>query len=175
MRRLTIGDRLIYRLQAAIVTRSQRRDWHYALILLALFSLIYLPVGFHTGFLRWDWRLNPGLVLRVAVGALFSPGIVEELIFRVLMLPHPTEPLPPLQRQIWWLVSWSAFLLYHLPPWTPSWFKTPMFLLGAGLVGLVCSFAYLQSRSIYTAIALHWVIVVVWLIGFGGWARFEQS
>jgi uncharacterized protein len=88
-------------------------------------------------------------------------------------VPHRTEPMRPLMRRSWMILSWLLFVFYHLPPWTPVFFKTPVFLMGAGLVGLVCTLSYAQSRSIWTAVFIHWTIVVVWLLLLGGLARFE--
>jgi uncharacterized protein len=172
---MPILDRLGHRLKTSLTTIPTWRDWQYVLILLGLFALIYLPIGFTTGFLHFDWRLNPGLILSVAMGALLMPGITEELIFRVLLLPQPTEEMPALQRSAWIGLSWLLFLLYHIPPWTPNFFKTPAFVIGAGLLGLICTVSYLQSRSIWTAVFIHWMIVSVWLLGLGGLARFDGN
>ncbi|MBE9029418.1 CPBP family intramembrane metalloprotease [filamentous cyanobacterium LEGE 11480] len=167
-------DRLRYRIQTAVITIPAPRDWRYTLILLGLFGLIYLPIGFHTGFLKLAPQLNPGLVITVAATALLMPGINEELIFRVLLLPHPTEPMRPMVQRLWQMCSWILFVLYHVPPWTPDFFKTPAFLIGVGLVGIACTFSYWQSRSIWTAVFLHWAIVSLWLLVFGGLAKFES-
>jgi predicted Abi (CAAX) family protease len=172
MRRLHWYDRLAHRFRAGFGKLPTARDWHYGLILLSLFGLLYLPVGWHTGFLHWAPQLNLGVVMGVMAGAFLMPGLNEEILFRLMLLPHPTEPLQPYTRNAWTIGSWVLFVLYHVPPWTPAFFKTPIFLLGAGLVGLVCTFAYLQSRSIWTAVFIHWTIVVVWLLLFGGLRRF---
>jgi uncharacterized protein len=172
---MDVFDRLRYRLQIGLTTVPQRRDWQYAVILLGLFAVIYLPIGFTAGFLKFDWRLNPGLMLSVAAGALIMPGIIEEFIFRLLLMPHRTESLSVRSRQFWTIVSWLLFLLYHMPPWTPAFFKTPIFLLGAGLLGIACTISYWQSRSIWTAVLIHWVIVAVWLLCLGGLGRFESA
>jgi uncharacterized protein len=167
-------DRLGYRIKTAIVTIPRSKDWRYALILLGLFGVIYLPIGFATGFLTIAPRLNPGLVVTIMGSALLMPGISEEFVFRVLLMPHRTEPMRPLMRRFWMVLSWVLFLLYHLPTWTPAFFKMPVFLIGAGLVGIVCTLSYRQSRSIWTAVFIHWTIVVVWLLLLGGLARFES-
>jgi uncharacterized protein len=166
-------DRLGYRIKTAIVTIPQAKDWRYAVILLGLFGVIYLPIGFATGFLTIAPRLNPGLVVTIMGSALLMPGISEEFVFRMLLVPHRTEPMRPLMRRFWMILSWVLFVLYHLLPWTPAFFKTPVFLIGAGLVGIVCTLSYRQSRSIWTAVFIHWTIVVVWLLLLGGLARFE--
>jgi uncharacterized protein len=172
MRRLRWHDRLAYRFRAGFGKTPTQWDCRYALVLLGLFGLLYLPVGWHTGFLYWAPQTNWGTVIGVMAGALLMPGLNEEILFRLILLPHPTEPIKPDSRKVWTIGSWVLFLLYHVPPWTPAFFKTPIFLLGAGLVGIVCTFAYLQSRSLWTAVFIHWTIVVIWLLLLGGLARF---
>ena len=101
------------------------------------------------------------------------PALLEELGFRVLLLPHPTETIAPSKRWLFSIISWLFFVVYHLHPFTPSFFKMPAFLIGAGLLGIICTVSYLKSGSIWIAIAIHWVIVVGWLLFFGGLERFH--
>ncbi len=101
------------------------------------------------------------------------PGLNEELIFRALLIPHPSETVSRNKRWIWITLSLILFILYHLHPFTPAFFKTSVFILGAGLVGGVCTLSYLRSGSIWGAIVLHWLIVVIWLLIFGGLRKFQ--
>ncbi|XHX81227.1 MAG: type II CAAX prenyl endopeptidase Rce1 family protein [Stenomitos frigidus ULC029] len=43
------------------------------------------------------------------------PSLLEELGFRVLLLPHPTE-FSTSKRWIFSLFSWLGFMAYHLHP-----------------------------------------------------------
>ena len=150
------------------------RSWRFLLGLLSIDGGVYLPIAFGVGFLQWQPHLNLGIVLRVSLQALVMPGLLEELLFRVLLIPHPTEPLRPFLRRSWIGLSWLLFVLYHLLPWTPAFFREPVFLLGAGLLGLGCTVTYLHSRSIWTPMILHWAIVTPWLLLFGGLEKFQR-
>lgn len=166
--------RLRHRLTAAFLTVPTARSWRLLLGLLVTYSIAYLPIAFTVGFLKWQPQLHPFMIVRVSLQALFMPGLFEELLFRVLLIPHPTEPLRPCIRRLAIGLSWLLFVPYHLLPWTPAFFREPVFLLGAGLLGLVCTVTYLHSRSIWTPMILHWAIVTPWLLLFGGLEKFQR-
>ena len=168
-------DRLLYRLRASTQSMPSRTSWMWATVALCGYVVMYLPFGLSVGFLKFQPELNPGRWLSVAFGSLLMPGLSEELMFRVLLIPHPTEPMPPLVRQRWIFGSWVLFILAHLPPWTPRFFHEMPFLLGSGLLGILCTLSYLQSRSIWTAVLIHWAIVVQWLLVWGGLETFRSS
>ncbi|MEB3292459.1 MAG: CPBP family glutamic-type intramembrane protease [Synechococcales bacterium] len=168
-----LRHRLQHRLLAGFCTLPSRKAWQVSIALLGLYGLIFLPIGLGVGFLHWQPVGGWEVAIWVAIGTFFMPGLAEEVLFRLLLLPHPTEPIGPLRRRNYIFASWLLFLLYHLLPGTPAFFQTPGFLLGAGLLGITCTTSYLHSRSIWTAIFLHWVIVLIWLLGFGGLARFS--
>ena len=161
-------DRVIYRLRAATRSVPSQKSWIWAIVGLCVYGVMYVPFGVSVGFLKFQPEHNPVQWLNVAFGSLLMPGLSEELMFRTMLIPHPTEPMPPIDRQRWIVGSWVLFILAHLLPWTPGFFHEMPFLLGAGLLGVLCTFAYLQSRSIWTAVFIHWIIVVQWLLVWGG-------
>lgn len=161
------------RIKAAVFTIPCASDWLQAVSLLLLFALVYLPLGLGLGFLHLDVQLSWQTVASVSLGAFFMPALLEELGFRVRLLPHPTESNSPSRR--WHLsgLSWLFFVAYHLHPFVPSFFRTLAFLIGAGLLGLICTLSYLKSGSLWMPVVLHWSIVVVWLLVLGGLKRFH--
>ncbi|MGI0490099.1 type II CAAX prenyl endopeptidase Rce1 family protein [Pantanalinema rosaneae CENA516] len=166
-------QKLWWRVLQAWSSRPTKQDWGWAIALLTIYGLVYLPIGLLSGFLRFDPQLSPGTIAQVMVAAVLMPGLNEELMFRVLPIPHPRESISPGIRWFWIGLSWISFLLYHLLPWTPSFFREPMFLLGAGLVGTICTIAYLKTGSLWIPVFIHWQIVVVWLLLLGGLTRFS--
>ena len=166
-------DRLKYRLRAGFMTKPKRKDWGFAIICLTFYGVTFLPIGLSTGLLNWQPITNPWVWMQVAIGALIMPGFNEELTFRVLLIPHPTEPIGPITRQRLILLSWILFVLAHLQPWTPAFFHQPPFLIGAGLLGILCTLSYLQSRCIWISIFIHWLIVTNWLLVWGGLEKFR--
>jgi predicted Abi (CAAX) family protease len=163
---------ILHRIQISLLTFPSQRDWLYAVKLLIAFTLIYLPIGLGLGFLTIDIRHSWQTVVSVVTGAFLMPALLEELGFRALLIPHPTESVPLRKRQLYAVISWILFVLYHLHPFVPLFFRTPAFITGAASVGVVCTLSYLRSGSIWLPIILHWVIVVSWLLVFGGLRNF---
>jgi uncharacterized protein len=170
---LRLWHRLKHRFRCSVSRVPSRSAWQFAIVTLMLYGVLCIPFGVAIGFLKFQPEPNPWQWLNVPLSALVMPGILEELVFRVFLLPHPTEPLPPITRKRWICVSWVLFMLYHLPPWTPKFFHELPFLIGAGLLGVICTLCALQSRSMWTAVWVHWAIVVQWLLIWGGLERFQ--
>lgn len=166
------GSLLLQRLVAALQTIPTVKDWVVAIGLLLIFTLIYLPIGLKLGFLSFGFPSSWQTVIGVSAASFFMPGVLEELMFRGLLIPRTTETTILRQRWFWVVLSWLLFIAYHLYPFTPAFFKGIAFLSGAGLLGIACTLSYLQSQSIWTAVFIHWIIVVVWLLLFGGLAKF---
>jgi uncharacterized protein len=154
--------KLLIRLRDALLTIPTWKDWQETIALLALFGAIYSPIGFSLNFLNFQPESNWLTIFGVLFSAFWMPGVNEELIFRALLIPR---------TGLNWIAivsSWLLFLVYHLHPFVPAFFRTPAFLMGAGMVGIVCTISYLRSKSIWSAIVLHWSIVSVWLLVLGG-------
>ncbi|MFH7242724.1 MAG: type II CAAX prenyl endopeptidase Rce1 family protein [Spirulina sp.] len=174
--RLYIALRVsLHRLGMAVKTRPRWSDWGQAAILLGAFSLVVLPLG-----LGSHW-LTPGVALpwpqglRLAARVLVVPALMEEGFWRVLMLPHKTEILTPKKRWLVGLPMLGLFVLMHVfssltlyPQGFPT-FVAPIFLLSATLLGLICTLAYWASGSGWVPVAMHWLVVFVWLMFLGGY------
>ncbi|UBF25483.1 CPBP family intramembrane metalloprotease [Kovacikia minuta CCNUW1] len=164
---------MIDRIRTACLTVPRRKDWLWAGGLLLLYALIYLPIGFHLGFLQVSPQSGWQTIIGVTAQAFLMPGLLEELGFRVLPIPHPKETVAASVRWFWVVLSWLLFLVYHLNPFAPLFFSEPAFLIGAGLLGGVCTISYLQSGSLWTPVAIHWLSVVTWLLFLGGLEKFQ--
>ncbi|MEG3894994.1 MULTISPECIES: CPBP family glutamic-type intramembrane protease [unclassified Microcoleus] len=165
------------RLTLAFSTIPDLTDWLVAAMLVLVYTSIALPVGFWSGFLKVDVQTSGRTIVAVLMGCLLSPGITEELLFRVLMLPHPSENASELMLWFWGCASLALFIVYHplnaltFYPVGRSTFMNPVFLLLAAILGGACSIAYLQSGSIWPAVAVHWLGVTAWLLLLGGYRR----
>lgn len=166
-----------HRLWMAVRTRPRWSDWGLAAGLLIAFGALILPLGL------WNHWLIPEVALpwdqswRLAARVLVIPALTEEGFWRVLMLPHRTEIMAPKQR--WWLglAMLGLFVIMHVmssltlyPQGFPT-FVTPMFLLSAAALGLICTLAYWGSGSGWVPVAMHWLVVFVWLMFLGGYGR----
>lgn len=171
---LKFFNTLIYRLTTATRTVPTCRDWFIAIVLLLGYGLIYLPIGFGSGFLKLSMQMDWGTIVMVLLRALLTPALSEELIFRVLLIPHKTEMSSTPVRWFFAIFGWIAFIIYHpLNPLGKPFFSEPIFLTGAGLLGAICTVSYLQSGSYGLPVFMHWLIVVIWLLVLGGLEKFS--
>lgn len=163
------------RVSTAFTTVPGWPGWLLSLEILSLYGVCALGIGFVSHFLVWsplprDW-------VQVVIRSIFAPALVEEIGFRVLLLPHPQENLP---SELWWIwggLSLSLFVLYHpfnaltgFPAGYPC-FLDPIFLLLAALLGIACAIAYAATGSLWPPAFIHWSIVVIWLCRLGGMDR----
>lgn len=167
-----------HRCLTALSTLPDGHAWLVALSLLLAFTAIALPLGLNSKFLQptllpFSWRVW----LSVLLVSLLTPAITEELFFRVLLLPHPSESLDGTTRILWGGIGLMLFLIYHplnaltFFPKGRITFQQPIFLFLAGLLGIICTIAYWESGSVWPPIVLHWAIVVAWLLGLGGYNK----
>ncbi|MBD0268747.1 MAG: CPBP family intramembrane metalloprotease [Cyanobacteria bacterium Co-bin8] len=145
---------------------------------LLLYGAIALPYGFKSKFLRRFAVIgNPLIFLFNLVRLLLLPALIEEVLFRVILLPHPVEGLPLGRWLIWAGLSLGLFVVYHFfsartyyPAGNPTFFDRRFVILMTWL-GIVLTLAYGVTGSIWVVTLIHWVVVAVWLHGLGGISR----
>ncbi len=138
--------------------------------LLGFYGLVAIPQGLASGLLRPPWRqlTAPGW-LRLAAALMLMPSLLEEGIFRVLLLPRGLAGLAPLDQLAWAGLSVGLFVLYHPLAgrfWYPQGrllFEQPRFLVPCGLLGAVCVIAYASTGSLWAPVLIHWFTVLIWL------------
>ncbi|MEH2265699.1 CPBP family glutamic-type intramembrane protease [Nostoc sp.] len=172
---------ILNRVLASLALPTQQ-DWLVLVLLLIVYSIIAIPYGWKLGFLQiniWsaNWIDKCLLILR----CLFTPAIIEELFFRVILLPHPSEITNWLRWSLWAIVSLVLFILYHplnaklfFKAASPT-FSNHVFLTLTSLLGIICTVAYTLTGSLWVIVLIHWVVVVVWLIVFGGIAKLDKN
>jgi predicted Abi (CAAX) family protease len=168
---------LIEKIINSIVTLPSLINWVEVFFLLLIYASVALPIGFKTKFLYWNLQSCPKIISRIILTSLFFPAILEEIFFRVLLLPYPTEKLSIAILSFWIVVSLILFVIYHplnaitfFPAGRKTFFN-PIFLFSAALLGLICTSAYLKSGSLWLSAFIHWIVVVIWLIFLGGYDR----
>ncbi|MBD2427735.1 CPBP family glutamic-type intramembrane protease [Phormidium sp. FACHB-1136] len=93
-----------------------------------------------------------------ALIALFSPVLWQELLFRVLLLPHPSEGVRPLMVGLWAMVSLGLWWAYHALQ-QRRWTSDPLSLSSLGrplVVGLLTTLLYLATGSLLIGVGFHW-------------------
>ncbi|MGD1929134.1 MAG: type II CAAX prenyl endopeptidase Rce1 family protein [Leptolyngbyaceae cyanobacterium] len=97
---------------------------------------------------------------------LLLPALLEELGFRVLLLPHPTEAVLPVTRVIWTGVSLGLFVLYYgwrnrqrqavaRASWLDRWRNWGTVIT----LGLVTTVLYLTTGSLWVVTGFHWAVL----------------
>lgn len=168
------------RLKAAFLTPfSSTKLLQLALPLVGL-AILLLFQGFRANFLlvnvlEKSWQE----IVIIIASSLIMPALAEEIVFRVLFLPHPTEN-PSIKKQIiWGVIALTAFIIYHPLQgitWYPAGrevFMEPIFLILAALLGVMCTGAYYWVGSLWLPVVIHWVAVVIWLVLLGGSSKFN--
>lgn len=175
-------NRLVLRIEQAILTIPSPQAWLYTAILLLIFAVISLPIGFYFKFLKFEWFQKPlAEATKIIIISIFTPAITEELFFRVLLLPHLTENASIIDNWLWGCLSLLGFVIYHpLEAITvyPSGFRTftnRVFLLLATFLGSLCTIVYLQTGSLWTSVFVHWIVVVIWLVFLGGYTQLNTQ
>jgi predicted Abi (CAAX) family protease len=167
---------LWHRLCASISLPLTPSDLLMTGLLLVVAAALILPAGLHIGFLRpVKAALTRSSAAGIAASAFVFPSMAEEILFRVLLLPHPLEEVSPVTTVLWAIAGTAAFVLYH-PLKAPfaatkraAVFTALMFLWMAFVVGGCCTAAYLSCGSIWPPVLLHWSVVVLWILYFGGY------
>ncbi len=166
---------IIQRLNQAILTPLTGKDWLVILMSLFTYALVALLVGYFSGFIQFnpDFR-SPKTLFSRLIKIFFFPALVEEIIFRVLLIPHPLEGV---DLKTWvFRVVWSLglFILYHplnaitfYPVGNPTFFH-PVFLSLAGFLGLICAVVYKLTGSLWGMVIIHGLVVFIWLYFLDG-------
>ncbi|GAB4547613.1 MAG: hypothetical protein Tsb0014_42320 [Pleurocapsa sp.] len=149
-------------------------DWLNTIILILIYGLIALPLGFWSNFLQLNVQFSGTVAAKIIATSLIAPAILEELFFRVIILPLPSENVTVKILLITSTISLILFVIYHpvngitFFPSGKETFFNPVFLCLATLLGLICTVSYLQSGSIWIPVTIHWIVVVIWLLFLGG-------
>jgi predicted Abi (CAAX) family protease len=165
----------------SIVTLPTLTNWLEVLFWLLIYASIVLPIGFMTKFLHWNCQISPKTIIKIALISLFAPAILEEIFFRVFLLPDPAKQTSATTLCLFFVVSLIVFVIYHplnaitFFPAGRKTFVKPVFLFGAALLGLICAIVYQKSGSLWLAVFIHWVVVVIWLIFLGGYEGLNYS
>ena len=167
---LPVAGTLVARLGDSLFPLPQAGSPAWPLLILAVYAPLALALGRRDGLLprTWIWPPLPQL-LRRGCAYLLMPAFGEELLFRGLLLPNPLEGLTPLAMLPWISLSVGLFVLYH-PLAGRLWYRQgravfddPRFLLQCSLLGLACALATTTSGSLWWAVLIHWLAVLLWL------------
>jgi len=173
--RLPLVGELQRRLADGLLAPLDARQVGLCLLGFALYAAVALALGLGSGFLEpgHPWP-RPRRLVSAAAALLPMPALGEELLFRGALLPHPGEGTPWPQLLAWSALGIGLFVLYH-PLAGRLWYRRaervfhdPRFLLQTALLGVATTALHQVSGSLWPAVLLHAVAVLVWLERLGG-------
>lgn len=150
--------------------RAPLQSW----ALLPVFAACALPMGLLDGILRFD-PIRPHWPVFFAISVFVSPAFLEELVFRGLLIPRD---IVRRSRLATWLALGGSTAIYTLShplgalttsPAAKAFFLDPVFLVIVALLGITCGYGYVVSRSLWVPVIIHWAVVLVWVLVFGGY------
>ncbi|MFP4262217.1 MAG: type II CAAX prenyl endopeptidase Rce1 family protein [Halomonas sp.] len=163
-------------LQKNLVESFRRSPFRAPLLAWApvpFYATASLAIGFCSGLFRLE-LISSEWVLVLPFTLLLFPSLLEEVVFRGLLIPRET-----IERGRWQVVKAMAgstllFVLWH--PLNAVTFNRsampifldPAFLVVVALLGITCSYGYVVSKSIWVPVLIHWATVVVWVFLLGG-------
>jgi uncharacterized protein len=126
-------------------------------------------VGLPGGLYRWAPTNLAALPLRM-VNVAFVPALGEEAAFRGLLVPDRPETSRP---AVAIAAATALFAAWHVVETLFLHHAAPLFLRGdflacAAILGAGCAVIRWRTGSLWPAIALHWLVVVVWQTWLGG-------
>ncbi len=162
----------------AVRTVPTIKNWIVVLLLLLIIMLVCLPIGFWCKFLEIKIpELSAIEFIRILISRFLFPCFAEELLFRVLILPGKNNHASITTQLVLVVLSITVYVASHplnvilFYKRALKIFTNPFFLLSTSVLGISCTVTYIESGSIWTAVILHWIIVVTWLIVLGGYSK----
>lgn len=133
-------------------------------------------------FLTWQptplpWYRELLILLRL----LFIPALVQEYIFRVLLIPYPKPWIPEASWWAWATLALGLFVTFQVVygKWIRPKFSAtlthPTFLVLITLLGIASTILYRFTASLGTITVLHWFVVAMWWLLLGGRSHFAQK
>lgn len=166
---------LAYRLGTAFFTLPDANGWLLTLLLFAGFAVLTFFILRTTRLFSFSLiGLPRSSVLLLMLIAVFTPSLPEEIVYRVLLLPHPSEAVSLGMRVLWGGAALLVFVLAHpllaltAWPWSRRIFYRPAFLAIVALLGTVCTLAYWATGSLWAPVSMHWATIVGWKLFYGG-------
>jgi len=167
---------MISSLKTNLITGLKTSPLHgtiFSLSLFIIFAAIAMTIGFNVGLLE-SGLLKSDLIYILPIALFIVPSLLEETIFRGLLIPNDTYLKGSIAVTKRSIISSIIFVLWHpltaltINPLAKPFFLDPWFLFIVFLLGMVCSLGYIFSRSLWVPVIMHWLTVVVWVLFLGG-------
>ncbi len=156
-------------------------EWSISLGILLGYGALAALIDLFQGVLQVKpWLATKQEYFLLAGRVFFLPALLEEWVFRVLLLPYPRAGVTGQMWIIWAIASLALFMAYHVllalrvtQPGDRA-LLNPILLMLTALLGIACTLTYWLTGSLLLITLLHWVVVGIWLTLFGGMAHPRQ-
>ena len=142
-------------------------------IVYAAFIGLTLLIGLGSGVLRIS-SVEYSNAIRLAIAMWFFPSLLEEFVFRGLLIPRHAADKGNSKAAAYVLISTALFVIWHpINAWlfnttARAFFYDPVMLLIIALMGLCCGISYVLTRSLWIPVSIHWLTIVAWVFLLGG-------
>lgn len=155
-------------LARALTTLPDARGWTEAGAMSGALVLVAAPLAWSSGLVSLGAAGPVGL--RTVIVPYLVPALVEEALFRGLLLPSPSRTgLARSRRLLWWGASLLLYVAAHplvaalARPAARGIFDAPGFLAEAALLGATTTVLYQRTGSLWPGVLLHGTLVALWL------------
>lgn len=138
-----------------------------------VFSVFSFSYGSYHGLFSYG-LIDSKLMLILPITLFIFPSFLEELVFRGLLIPINAKKSGIASIVLFIGISTLLFVSWHplnaltINTGAQGFFLNPHFLIIVALMGITCSYTYIQSKSLWVPVFIHWITVVVWVFMLGG-------
>jgi predicted Abi (CAAX) family protease len=150
-------------------------DLLFSVVVFFIFMAVALPIGFYSGFFEIEiLRTDIWVVITLPISLFFMPSLVEEMVFRGLLIPHKSRGVSHRFLSLYCFFSIAVFVAWHpinamtITPSAYPMFTNPIFLCLAALMAIACTITYLRTGSLWVPVAIHWLTVLAWVFLLSG-------
>ena len=157
----------VRRLWRALASLPDAGGWFFSAVVGGLVLAAMAAVGFSGGLYRFAPASLPPLRL---VSVFFVPALSEEAAFRGFLIPDRSEtgrPFAAIAVATTIFTGWHVVETVFLRHAAPIFLRVD-FLACAAILGAGCAVIRWRTNSLWPAVGLHWLVVVVWQTWLGG-------
>ena len=138
-----------------------------------IYATIALVVGFYSKIFHVQ-LIESRLIYILPFTLFIFPSLLEEAFFRGMLIAQDTRKkgIGQTIKMIIW--STTLFILWHpinamlINHAAIPLFFNPAFLTITAMLGIVCSYSYIMTQSLWAPIMIHWITVMLWVFFLGG-------
>lgn len=156
-------------LATGLRTLPAAAGWAESAVWAALLLAVAAPLAWAGDLVSFPVSASAARV-RTLLLPFLAPALLEESVFRGLLLPHPSVSGVPVGRRArWWAASLALYVGAHpasaalFRPAARPVFGAPAFLLEAALLGITTTALYERTGSLWPGVLLHGGLVAAWL------------